>query len=316
MRRPSSSRMTGRRSPPVVPMPVRGGRRRRPGARRPGQHSATQRALARGARGLGATSDRLHDRATTPRRCRAHGDGAVVLLHTWPGGTGEGIGPMIAGLASSARRSCRSTSWTVCRDQDARPSSPSTPAVRRATSPSSGATARSWAPPGCSAVRSTAGRGSCSSTSRSATWCRSASRSRTRRVRAGLDPERPARRRTGCLLPRRRRPTGGRPPAPSMDPLERMDRDGGAAQRHVRGAARRAPTVRGASASSAGTGRTAPRWRRTAAITRFPAIGPISGDWGGGGELGSMAAWHAVAIRGRPGQEDGAASARSPRTSA
>lgn len=29
---------------------------------------------------------------------RAHGDGAVVLLHTWPGGTGEGIGPMIAGL--------------------------------------------------------------------------------------------------------------------------------------------------------------------------------------------------------------------------
>ena len=29
---------------------------------------------------------------------RAHGDGAVVLLHTWPGGTGEGIGPMIDGL--------------------------------------------------------------------------------------------------------------------------------------------------------------------------------------------------------------------------
>ena len=29
---------------------------------------------------------------------RAHGDGAVVLLHTWPGGTGEGIGPMIVGM--------------------------------------------------------------------------------------------------------------------------------------------------------------------------------------------------------------------------
>ena len=29
-------------------------------------------------------------------------------------------------------------------------------------------------------------------------------------------------------------------------------------------------------------------------ITRFPAIGPISGDWGGGGELGGVAAWHAV----------------------
>ena len=29
---------------------------------------------------------------------REHGDGAVVLMHTWPGGTGEGIGPMIDGL--------------------------------------------------------------------------------------------------------------------------------------------------------------------------------------------------------------------------
>jgi N-acetylglucosamine kinase-like BadF-type ATPase len=27
---------------------------------------------------------------------------------------------------------------------------------------------------------------------------------------------------------------------------------------------------------------------------RFPAIGPISGDWGGGNELGSLAAWHAM----------------------
>jgi N-acetylglucosamine kinase-like BadF-type ATPase len=30
------------------------------------------------------------------------------------------------------------------------------------------------------------------------------------------------------------------------------------------------------------------------AIARFPAIGPISGDWGGGSELGSVAAWHAI----------------------
>jgi peptidoglycan/xylan/chitin deacetylase (PgdA/CDA1 family) len=29
---------------------------------------------------------------------RAHGDGAVVLLHTWPGGTGEGLPQMIDGL--------------------------------------------------------------------------------------------------------------------------------------------------------------------------------------------------------------------------
>lgn len=29
---------------------------------------------------------------------RTHGDGAVVLLHTWPGGTGEGLGAAIEGL--------------------------------------------------------------------------------------------------------------------------------------------------------------------------------------------------------------------------
>jgi N-acetylglucosamine kinase-like BadF-type ATPase len=29
-------------------------------------------------------------------------------------------------------------------------------------------------------------------------------------------------------------------------------------------------------------------------VTRFPAVGPISGDWGGGSEIGSLAAWHAV----------------------
>jgi peptidoglycan/xylan/chitin deacetylase (PgdA/CDA1 family) len=29
---------------------------------------------------------------------RAHGDGAVVLLHTWPGGTGDAIAPLVEGL--------------------------------------------------------------------------------------------------------------------------------------------------------------------------------------------------------------------------
>ena len=29
---------------------------------------------------------------------REHGDGVVVLLHTWPGGTGEAVAPMIGGL--------------------------------------------------------------------------------------------------------------------------------------------------------------------------------------------------------------------------
>jgi peptidoglycan/xylan/chitin deacetylase (PgdA/CDA1 family) len=32
------------------------------------------------------------------RGVRHHGDGAVVLLHTWPQGTGDAIGPMIAAL--------------------------------------------------------------------------------------------------------------------------------------------------------------------------------------------------------------------------
>jgi peptidoglycan/xylan/chitin deacetylase (PgdA/CDA1 family) len=31
----------------------------------------------------------------------AHGDGAVVLLHTWPGGTGDAIAAMIGGLAEA-----------------------------------------------------------------------------------------------------------------------------------------------------------------------------------------------------------------------
>lgn len=32
---------------------------------------------------------------------RRHGDGCVVLLHTWPGGTGDAIGPLIDGLLAS-----------------------------------------------------------------------------------------------------------------------------------------------------------------------------------------------------------------------
>jgi peptidoglycan/xylan/chitin deacetylase (PgdA/CDA1 family) len=31
---------------------------------------------------------------------RDHGDGAVVLLHAWPGGTGEAVGPIVHELAA------------------------------------------------------------------------------------------------------------------------------------------------------------------------------------------------------------------------
>jgi peptidoglycan-N-acetylglucosamine deacetylase len=38
---------------------------------------------------------------------REHGDGAVVLLHTWPTATLEAIGPILDGLAASGVRLCR-----------------------------------------------------------------------------------------------------------------------------------------------------------------------------------------------------------------
>jgi N-acetylglucosamine kinase-like BadF-type ATPase len=43
-----------------------------------------------------------------------------------------------------------------------------------------------------------------------------------------------------------------------------------------------------------GTGINAVGRRSDGATARFPALGPISGDWGGGGSLGMQALWHAV----------------------
>ena len=34
-----------------------------------------------------------------------HGDGAVVLLHTWPGGTADAVGPIVMNSAAPVRRS-------------------------------------------------------------------------------------------------------------------------------------------------------------------------------------------------------------------
>jgi peptidoglycan/xylan/chitin deacetylase (PgdA/CDA1 family) len=31
---------------------------------------------------------------------QVHGDGAVVLLHTWPGGTAQAVAPILEGLAA------------------------------------------------------------------------------------------------------------------------------------------------------------------------------------------------------------------------
>ncbi|MDQ1512551.1 MAG: hypothetical protein QOC59_393 [Microbacteriaceae bacterium] len=43
-----------------------------------------------------------------------------------------------------------------------------------------------------------------------------------------------------------------------------------------------------------GTGINAVGRRADGATARFPALGPISGDWGGGGSLGMQALWHAA----------------------
>ena len=170
---------------------------------------------------------------------RAHGDGAVVLLHTWPGGTGEGIGPMIAGLAGHRcvvrvdRRAGRSAVTQAARDprrrrrrfQDRRRL-----AAAGRDAPRRGA--RAQPRDRRSNLAHAAAR------SKSAISSRSAWRSRRRRARQGSTPT-ASRRRPRRLLSGRRRPPGGRSPAAPMAPLERMDRDGGAPQRHVRGAPRR-----------------------------------------------------------------------------
>jgi N-acetylglucosamine kinase-like BadF-type ATPase len=43
-----------------------------------------------------------------------------------------------------------------------------------------------------------------------------------------------------------------------------------------------------------GTGINAVATRADGATARFPALGPVSGDWGGGGDLGMRALWHAA----------------------
>ncbi|WP_245861161.1 N-acetylglucosamine kinase [Microbacterium aurantiacum] len=43
-----------------------------------------------------------------------------------------------------------------------------------------------------------------------------------------------------------------------------------------------------------GTGMNAIGVRADGAVVRFPALGPLSGDWGGGSELGGAVVWHAA----------------------
>lgn len=52
--------------------------------------------------------------------------------------------------------------------------------------------------------------------------------------------------------------------------------------------------ARDAIAVICGTGMNAIGIRADGAEVRFPALGPLSGDWGGGGELGEAVVWHAA----------------------
>lgn len=52
--------------------------------------------------------------------------------------------------------------------------------------------------------------------------------------------------------------------------------------------------ARDAIAVICGTGMNAIGIRADGAQVRFPALGPLSGDWGGGGELGDAVVWHAA----------------------
>ena len=136
-----------RRPPAVVPLPVRRGRGRPPGARRDRAPRLPQRRTGTSTledwepwrTGEAISADAIDG-------VRAHGDGAVVLLHTWPGGTAEAHrsddrrAARARGNVRHGRRRSRSCRESVPRCWR------STAAARRSTSHSCAATARSWAP--------------------------------------------------------------------------------------------------------------------------------------------------------------------------
>ena len=231
------------------------------------------------------------DRAGRDRRCRAHGDGAIVLLHTWPGGTAEALPPIVDGLRARGRRW-----WGVDQLGGARREAGGDARVDGGGSKSTpcccAATAR------CGAAR--------------------AAQPRPRRDRGddhlergrrgprgvpgrGRDPGRrpsPSRR----VLPRGRGPARGRPEDRARGPGERLGRRATASA-----------TTRSRCSAPAASGLGSRRRVRVRdellgggpgrPEVRFPATGTISGDWGGGRDIGAAAL---AALR----AEDGRASRR------
>ena len=280
-----------RRPPPVVPLPVRRGRGRPTGARRARRASAT-------ATSDGTSSSRTGSRGAPARRSRrdaidgvrAHGDGAVVLLHTWPGGTAEAHRlRSIDGL-----RELGATFVTI---DDAGGA-----AVRRAGAPRGRRRRledrrRTPAPrrhgPGRRSRRRRDRRsnvGDVGPSSRMPSWCASTPRStRPPSARGSIPARRPRRR------PRRLLPAPARTSRPTTAGSSRwlrtngwIDRADVCATTRSRCCAR-GPTGRGGSASSAASARTAPASRRTAASRGSPRSGRSPATGAAASELGGLA---------------------------
>ena len=71
------------------------------------------------------------------------------------------------------------------------------------------------------------------------------------------------------------------------------------------------PSAAGASRSRAAQASTASASRPTAVTSRFPALGAITGDWGGGYDVGMAGALRGRAQRGRPRADDAPRAARA-----
>ena len=84
-------------------------------------------------------------------------------------------------------------------------------------------------------------------------------------------------------------------------------------QRHVRAAARRRRRAARASPWSAARASTASGVLPDGRTARFPAVGRISGDWGGGGYLWQEAMWWAARAEDGRGDDDRSCAPRCPR---
>lgn len=79
--------------------------------------------------------------------------------------------------------------------------------------------------------------------------------------------------------------------------------DGAAVENDLHALLRAGTDAEDAIAVICGTGMNAIGVRADGAQVRFPALGPLSGDWGGGAELGDAVVWHAARAEDGRGQD-------------